>query len=302
MTSVWRLNIKTASEEHVDPRQFCLSSGIMGIGWAVDGADKLDWDTYYNLGMVQYYNEGDNGWWPAINAVRNRMSVNDLCWARDWNGVYYLGRITGEWEYKGDEKNLAADIVNIRQCDWKRIGTVDAVPGKIVNSFIPARTLQAVNDDTIMEFSKFLYNSLSDDFKYTVSGVETDIFSLLSAEDCEDVVGLYLQDLGYRIFPSSCKSHTAAYEFVMKHCKTNVTAVTQVNNGSEPLNIDDFASIPGEVYLFTTRGSYVGKPVENVHCISAETIKDYLSKNIPLMPPRMQTWVRLAKDVGIVVS
>jgi len=291
MSKVWRLNIKTGSEEGIDPRQFCLTRGILGIGWPVE-IDKYNaWESYYNLGKTKYSNS--NGWWPAINAIRNRMSINDLCWTRDWNGVYYLGRVIGDWEYEGDDEHMAADVVNIRRCEWKKIGTADAVPGKVINSFIPSRTVQEVHDDTIVAFSQFLYNSLSEDFKYTLSKVDADIFSLLSAEDCEDVIGLYLQDLGYRIFPSSCKDDTLAYEFVMKHNRTFETAVAQVKNGAVDLNMDDFASIPAKVFLFTSRGSYTGTPKEHVQCIHVNTVIEYINNNVSLLPAKIQTWLKL---------
>ena len=47
-------------------------------------------DTYYNLGEEMYYQNGDNGWWPAINAIQYRMEINDLCWTRDRDGNYYI--------------------------------------------------------------------------------------------------------------------------------------------------------------------------------------------------------------------
>ena len=294
MAKVWRINIKPASKEGIDPRQFCLTRGILGIGWPVKGDKNIDWETYYNLGRTEY--PDNNSWWPAINAVRNRMSINDMCWTRDWSGAYYLGRIISDWEYKGDDEYLAADVVNIRKCDWKKIGTADAVPGKVINSFIPSRTVQEVHDRTIVEFSQFLYNSLSEEFKYPSSKVDTDIFSLLSAEDCEDIIGLYLQDLGYRIIPSSCKDDTLAYEFVMKHNRTFETAVAQVKNGAVDLNFDDFASVPAKVFLFTSKGSYTGTLREHVQCIHVDTVKEYINNNISLLPSRIQTWLKLLKN------
>src|SRR5699024_381190 len=155
MTQVWRINIKTASQQKIDPRRFAIDKGYLRIGWPV--AEKpTDWETYKTQATELYKQRGDKGWWPAINAIKNRMNINDLCWTRDKMGVYYLGRIIGAWEYKNETKFKEADIVNARACDWVKIGTVDAIPGKIVNSFIPSRTVQRVNSKTILEFSKHL--------------------------------------------------------------------------------------------------------------------------------------------------
>lgn len=299
MGQTWRLNIKTGSIDGIDPRKFCLSRGILGVGWAVDAEGSVDWDRYYELGKSKYYHTGDKGWWPAVNAVKNRMEANDLCWTRDWDGVYYLGRIIGDWHYVGDEDHLKADVVNVRECDWKKIGTIDAVPGKVVNSFIPARTVQVVDDGAVNELSKYLYNKHSDLFKYPLAPNDGDIFSLLSAEDCEDIVGLYLQGLGYRMIPSSCKADTAAYEYVMKHSVNHLTAVAQVKNGCVDLNVDDFKNLSAEVYLFTSRGSYLGNVPCNIHCIDLETIKDFMEENFALLPERVQAWHALSRSLSL---
>lgn len=293
MAKVWRINIKTGSQEGTDPRQFCINKQVLGIGWPIDTDVYVDWETYYRIAEEKYYKTRDKGWWPAINAIKNRMSINDLCWTRDRSGVYYLGRLIGDWEYKRDKDHVAADVVNIRRCEWRKIGTADAVPGKIINSFIPSRTVQEVKDETIAAFSQFLYNSLSNEYKYSLTKVDTDIFSLLSAEDCEDIIGLYLQDIGYRIIPSSCKDDTLAYEFVLKHKETFETAVVQVKNGAVDLNIDHFAPIPAKVFLFTSKGSYTGTPKEHVQCIHVNTVKEYINNNISLLPSKIQIWLKL---------
>ena len=100
--NVWRITIKTDAVEGVDPRRFCLERNILGVGWPVDGPQSLDWDTYHALGTAKYYDDGDKGWWPAVNAIRNRMTEGDLCWTRDWEGNYYLGRVAGRMGVPGD--------------------------------------------------------------------------------------------------------------------------------------------------------------------------------------------------------
>ena len=57
-------------------------------------------DKYQALGTAEYYDQGDKGWWPAVNAIRYRMAEGDLCWTRDWDGNYYLGRVEGAWQYR----------------------------------------------------------------------------------------------------------------------------------------------------------------------------------------------------------
>ncbi len=86
MANVWRLNIKTDASESVDPRKFSITRDVLGVGWPVDSAVEITWENYCKLGEDGYYNKGDKGWWPAVNALKNRMQVNDLCWTAevDW--------------------------------------------------------------------------------------------------------------------------------------------------------------------------------------------------------------------------
>lgn len=72
------------------------------------------------------------------------MEIGELCWTRD-HGKYYLGQITSDWRYENTQENRDADVVNVRSCTWHKIGIVDVVPGKVVNSF-RGRTVQKVHD------------------------------------------------------------------------------------------------------------------------------------------------------------
>ncbi len=269
------------------------------MGWPVDSEEEITWDNYYKLGEEEYYNKRDKGWWPALNAIKNRMQINDLCWTRDWDGIYYLGRITSDWCYRGDSEYKKADVVNIRECDWKKAGEIDSVPGKIVNSFIPSRTVQVVKDDSVRLYSQYLYNSLSENNFYSLQQVSTDLFSLISSDDCEDIVGIFLQEKkGYRMIPSSCKADTAAYEFVLKHRETGRAAVAQVKQGYVNLNIDDYSVLSSEVYLFTTHGEYTGRTSNNVHCLDTEEIRNFALDQQQIMSDRLRTWIKISNELG----
>ena len=188
---LWRITIKTDANEGVDPRSFCLERNILGVGWRVQGAPFLDWDTYYALAKREYYDQEDGGWWPAVNAIRNKMAEDDLCWTRDWTGNYYLGRVGPSWEYRAEPENLAADVVNIRPCVWSKVGTADSVPGKVVNSFRQGRTVQAVSGETVLFYSQLAFNRARGETVYDLSAFAThspDLFDLASPDDCEDIV------------------------------------------------------------------------------------------------------------------
>jgi len=302
MKTVWRLNIKTGAHEGVDPRKFCIDKNILGIGWPLDTIDVIpNWENYSRLAKELY--KDDNGWWPAVNALKNRMQVDDLCWTRTMDGIYYLGRISGDWEYKSEPEYKNADIVNIRKCDWFPVGAVDAVPGKVINSFIPRRTVQEVQDPSTSLYSQYLYNKLSKkDFyklKEISKEISLDIFSLISAEDCEDLVGLYLQELkGYRIIPSSCKISTAAYEFVLKQSNSGKKAVAQVKQGYINLNLNDYSAIKDcDIYLFTTKGEYIGSSNPKVHCIDPGEIRKFANERRSILSDRLIKWLELMDEI-----
>ncbi len=294
--NVWRINLKTAGE---DPRIFCLNSHIVGVGWQVDNHNSsLDWIEYKKLGEKQYKDKGSKGWWPALNGIKNRIQINDLVWTRDKQGVYYLGKITSEWRYELGNNFKKADVVNVRSCQWIKVGTVQFVPGKVVNSFIPRRTLQKIADETIRLYSKYLFNKLDGSNFYELNKTDKfDIFSLISSDGCEDILGLYLQlKKGYIIIPSSCKSDTTNYEYELLNKKTKEKAVVQVKNGDVNLNTTDFSNINSTIFLFTTKGKYFGKK-ENIHFIDPKQMENFIFSNLKMMPSKIQNWVSIYSEL-----
>ena len=291
---IWRINIKPDSEENIDPRIFCITKNILGVGWPVDWDGPLDKETNYKLGEKKYYKSGDKGWWPAINAIQYRMEINDLCWTRDWDGNYYIGKILGEWEYLSTKDYIDADIVNVRPCNWVRTGGVDSVPGKVLNSFRAPRTVQAVDDNTVEFYSKLIYSKLNGENAHCwPSDRKLNLFSLISPEDCEDIVGIYIQEkFGFRLIPSSCRHDTVKTEFVLKNVEGE-RAYVQVKQGVA-LNVNDFKCGPRdscEWFLFSTHGQYFGSNQNYVHCLKPIDIQEFVFANRNLMSGRVQTFI-----------
>ncbi len=287
--TTWRIQLRSSGK---DPDRFCFDKGVMGIGWSVGDLNQgHDWNDY--LLLAQKAHGGQRSWRDAIGALK-QISVDDLVWARRSDGVYFLGRVTGGWEYRSDPAARSADIVNIRRCDWVRIGTVSEVPGKVVSSFIPPKTLQRVTGAEVSIYSQFRYNEAARGFKYPLSSPSNDIFELLSAEDCEDLVGIYLQGKGYVLIPSSCKADTLAYEYELRNTKTGQRAVAQVKRGTRDfLDTHTLAEAADEVFLFSTAEQYRGGPKANVHCLSRSELEEFMSAHPDVLPDRIRTWVRI---------
>lgn len=289
--NIWRINLKSAGN---DPDYFCIDNNLLGVGWPVDGGyTGMDWNKYYDLGNKQYRSKGDKGWWPAVNAMHNRMNINDFCWTRDRNGIYYLGRISGDWEYCEADEYKQADIVNFRPCDWISVGGVDAVPGKVLNSFRAGRTVQRIHDQTVALYSHYVY---ADDFELPDDASDKlELFSLVSDEDCEDFVGMYLQlEHGYALIPSTCKKDTKNTEFVLKNYKGE-EAYVQVKQG-KGINKDEYPQAsehPRKWFLFSTNGEYYGKDKDHIYCFEPSVIKEFVIKNQKVLSRRVQQWFSL---------
>lgn len=210
MTGVWRINL-LPSGRSVDARQFCLDREIVGVGWPLkDLPSGATWDEYRSRADSFYRRQQNSkGWWPVLRALHDRMKVGHLVWTRDEAGTYWLGRIEGPWRYVFDAHHEAADIANVRACTWTEVGAADEVPGRVTTSF-RGLTLTEVKEPSA-SLTKLIYNEKTNSKTYEVTPGEADLFGLLSADECEDLVALYLQvEHGYCVLPSTAKPSTPA--------------------------------------------------------------------------------------------
>ena len=231
------------------------------------------------------------------------MKIGDLCWTRDWDGEYYLGRISDEWEYRSTKEHMEADIINVRPCDWLQIGSPDSVPGKVLNSFRAGRTVQAVHDNTAKKFSKFLYNKKSNSREYDLGDKrELNLFDLIAPDDCEDIVGIYLQKkCQYTLIPSTCKKDTVKKEFVLKNVKGE-KAFVQVKQGAVELDRNQYhrenSNANFKWFLFATSGNYSGNEVDYIDCLDPLEIENFAFNNRDLMSDRVQNWIELINELS----
>ena len=292
--TVWRIHIKTDAKEGINPVQFCIDNKIVGVGWPIDTNRKthISWDEYYPKAENKYYRNDDKGWWPALHAMYNRMSEDDLIWTRDTANNYYLGRIRSPWRYDTSQECRKADVVNIRDCDWFKIGAEDKIPAAIVNRFISSRTVQAMDNTAVRTFSISKAAEQWPD-TYKQGALAGDIFDCLPPEECEDVLAIYLQmNRNYHLVSSTCKKSTPKYEYILIDRKTGESAAAQVKSGQVGLNIDDYVDIDTDkVLLFATSGTYYGRHHPKVETIDPATVRDFIYENKELMPEKIRFWI-----------
>lgn len=119
-----------------------------------------------------------------------------------------------------------------------------------------------------------------------------DFFKLISSDDCEDVVALYLQvKKDYFLIPSTCKNNTLGYEFILKHRQTKKTAAVQVKQGC--VDLDDTLSKSADlVFLFSTEGR-VEANKENIVPLNKEELYQFVLSNKDILPAKILYWFNL---------
>lgn len=300
---LWRIHLKTAAKDGRDPFEFCLEKKIIGVGWPVSKKPN-DRDEYWEIGSEEY-KEGRKSWSTAINAIGWRMENGDLVWTRNSSGQYYLGKVSGEWEYRDHEENKNHDIVNVRPCALFMVDR--SVPGTIVNRFARSATLQKIHDYTAEIFSIAAFNDVTGENLSLDLSHDFDIFRVFSSIDLEDVVGLYLQNKsGLLMVPSSRSkiSNTVWCEYHLVHPKTGERAYVQVKSGDVKIDPSEYyESFAGDrkdkmrrkktVYLFSPAGYSMPSKKEHVVCLARKDIEAFLNTERKWLPFAISTWLDL---------
>jgi hypothetical protein len=298
MPQIWRLQAKSPRTNEPDASTFCIENDVVGFGFPVDPAeDLLAWEIYYRRGVEIYQNKGIAEWQPAVEALRKRMAVGDLCWARHGSGKYYIGRVMGTWEYRDSPVNREAGVVNTRFCDWQEAGDAFNVPNAVLNSFRNGTPLERIEGDGLEAFSSFRFNGLAQRSVYEFSQRTCDLFSVLGLEECEDLLGIYLQMQGYLLLPGTCKTDGKRFAFLLKHSTSGQHAAVQVRQGYEPVDPAAYENFDGQVYLFQTNGLYSGEPPANVKCLMPEEIQEFCLKSQEALPANLQRWIKVWRKV-----
>lgn len=175
---LFRIHIRPGggSAEMKTTFQYCLDEKLLGVGWRIEGPNTKDWDQYYREASKTH---------PDLNVcsyIHKWVSAGDLVWTRSPAPCqYYLACVKSGWEYwsSHEARDQDIDIANIFHCQILPV-EVDAVPGKVVNSFRASRTIQEIADEAAFEYSKKLWNDLSKTNAYTIETSKfTDIFVML---------------------------------------------------------------------------------------------------------------------------
>lgn len=290
---VARLHLRSTVEgvDHAAIEEWCVGTGgdgWAGVGWGLwAGAEVsgIDWEEY----LREVGGEAN----PSVVRLHDLPS-GSLLWTRRQDGSYWLGRLTGPWEYRDGEEAQGLDMFNVRRCFWRRAGIEDVVPGKVVNNFKASRTLNPVADWGAVRYSRRLCAQLAGSQNDLAAPSPDEVISsLLGAADLEDLVAVFLQDRHDLVLVSRHES-TAGYEYVLRDRQTGKAAVASVKSGGSPVDLDALPRDP-EVdkwaYAVRDRNS-VGQPRKDVRWISTEELASFIQDRANVLPDQVRRWLR----------
>lgn len=292
---VWRIHIKNDIAEgytRQDLFDFCMKEKLIGVGWSKINT-RINSEKAVKQ-QAQSYADSISAV-KALNVMR-KIKLNDLIWTRI-NNDYYLCRVTGLWE---DSKPRAIhnklDISNYVNVEWLKIGMEHNVPGKVQSSFRPPSSAQAVNNAE--DISMYIWNKYSNSSTYQISKSDMNIWSVLSPEEIEEIVLLYLQiEKKYYIYSSTVKYAFPEYECLMVN-NSGKRAYPQVKSGSVSLNANDYMNAiendpAAEVYLFAASESYTKNNCDKIHFLYRKELEDFIRQYSNLMPTLTYNWIDL---------
>ena len=297
---IWRLNLKPEPDNTLGLKEvieFCQKNEIAGVGWR---DIIIRTDDYWELKahIEETYPDGTTSALKALNAMR-QMDIDDLIYTR-FDGIYFLCRVKSKWiDSKPTDEHYQYDVYNYVNVEWVNIGTEENVPGKVINSFGPSATVQQVYD--VETISKLLYNNFSkNDFKYPVDQIGLkDFWQLISSEDLECLIILYLQSKGYYIYSTTLKPSTAKIECVMTKNDGSHRCFPQVKRETSLYGKDYEIILHSpfdKIFLFTTSQNYIKCDNPQIEYISLNEIENFIRTDKNLLPATILNWVRICDE------
>lgn len=177
------------------------------------------------------------------------------------------------------------------------------VPGQIKSSFNRPRggTVERIRDRIIIEYSKTIFNQLSNSKYYKVIPYEDNLLDNLPDFDLEELVISYLQiEENYYVLSNSIanKSNTIKIEceMISREVGNFRKAVVQVKGKkAKVLDALDFKEYVEEgyiVYLYAPQVINIDQ-IDNVIRIDNDDLLDFYKKNKPILPLSITQWETL---------
>lgn len=294
-----RMYLKTAGDRSAVERT-CLDGSILGLGWGYRWRKQappkvVTWDKYISWAEGQWSGR-DTG------NVRRFHDAEGLVWTRTVDGIYYLAKFSGEWEYRRGEPYDGLDLNNVRPARIEQVGNETEVPGAVVRLFSrQGQAICKVGSGTAARYSALIWAAKTGERYEWAPSIEQVLCSLLSPYDVQDLVAAYLQaERGWLLFPSRLSDSTAAYEYVLRDPATGQSYAVQVKTGDSAINLKQLAQtedLKGWV-VFSTTHAYTGRKPRNVEKLDPNELRRFMTDRRSALPPIVDTWVQRASDSG----
>lgn len=284
-------------------KKYCIDSKILGWGWCRGNDAK-------QVNSLDEYHK-DYGKSRSLSVACNQiapMKDGDYVWTyvdRQW----YLGKISGDFNFFAPNEYPAFGMQ--RKCDWKKVNK-DLVPGNIITHSRNDGTVRRISsNDSFVKYCQYLYKDLEEEPQ------NLNFWDLAHYEDLEDIVGLYLQkERGYLIFPSTNKTGTEDYEYMLvQKDSPNKKAIIQCKNNSciseynwEKFEIGEYKEY--QTYILTIKEDQHPKRAGykqeigiykwsfdngRILIFNEEKLKEWAKVNFNILPERVKKYIEISE-------
>ena len=293
---VTRFNLKTDTKFRSELIDLCLNGEMkisdikqcLAIGWSSVNVESGQYADFYNA-VKLYVHSQHKRINPALN-IFSFAEVNDLFWTRDLNGVYWICRV----------KEVAKVYLN-KKLDIGAVLPVEAyafgleVPGQLKASFNRPKggITEKLKDINIIEYSKFVFNKLSNEEYYDVNlNLANNVIANLPDFELEELVISYLQIVkGYYLLSNSIanKSTTVKIEcqLISRDVNDVKKAVVQVKGPkAQILDALDFKDYEDKGYYIYLYAPYIDnlEKMKNAIRISDDELYAFYTEYKTILP------------------
>lgn len=307
---VIRFNLKTDTKFRFDLIDLCLNDErkisdikqCLAIGWSSVNVESGQYADFYNA-VKLYVHSQHKRINPALN-IFSFAEVNDLFWTRDMNGFYWICRV------KDTAKvylNKALDIGAVLPVEAYKFGL--EVPGQLKASFNRPKggITEKLKDINIIEYSKFVFNKLSNEEYYDVNlNLANNVIANLPDFELEELVISYLQIVkGYYLLSNSIANKSTTVKIECQLISRDVSdvkkAVVQVKGlKAQVLDALDFKDYEDEGYYIYLYAPYIDnlEKMKNAICISDDELYAFYTEYKTILPESITQFENLF-NIGV---
>lgn len=303
MDYVRRINLKTDCNDREELIRYCLSDDseqYVVIGWSCVYSDENqrfpDYESYY-YAVKDYVGKKKKRLNHALNSLWY-VDEGDLFWTRDLEGFYWICRAIKTAESYCDYGLDIGARVPVKAYKYG----LD-VPGQIKASFNRAHggIVHEICDEMIVNFSKHIYNNLSNECVYTdIKKVKGSVIDNLPEFELEELVIAYLQikENYYVLFNSIANKSTTICvecEMISRDRDNPRKAVVQVKARENMINVNEYKAFSDNGYnvYFYDGGKEAKADDKCFFWISKSVLEDFYDEYKSILPMSITKWEEL---------